>query len=286
MITERHEELAALYALGLLEGAERSAFESELAGNPELAVLVASLSGAASDLTFTAPQLTPPPELKQRILAAAAAAAPAAAPSAASAKEGSPVAPFSLLRLVPWGLAAALAVTTTWLSFQNLSLRTENASLQTERRLAEIAYKTASNQLSERSLLAETMINDLGRQLREQQDLTRLKITALASLAGNTPEAQAIAVWDPGRETGLLTVDHLPVIGENQDYQIWVIDPAYPIPVDGGVFKPGADGRAVLAFKGDKPVKGVAAFAISLEKKGGVPKAEGPIVLLGKVPAF
>ena len=270
MITERHEELAALYALGLLEGAERSAFESELAGNPELAALVQSLSGTATDLAFAAPQLVPPPELKQRLLAATA----------------EPVAAFPLLRLVPWGLAAALAIITAWLSYQNLSLRTEIASLQTERRLAEIAYKSARNQLSERSLLAETMINDLGRQLREQQDLTRLKITALASLAGNTPEAQAIAVWDPSRETGLLTVDKLPVIGDNQDYQIWVIDPAYPIPVDGGVFKPGADGRAVLTFKGDKPVKGVAAFAISLEKKGGVPKAEGPIVLLGKVPAF
>ena len=269
MIAERQEELAALYALGLLEGTERSAFESELAGNPELAALVDSLSGTATHLAFAAPQLSPPPELKQRILSATAGSAA-----------------FPLLRLVPWGLAAALAVATTWLSLHNLSLRAENASLQTERRLAEIAHRTATNQLSERSLLAETMINDLGRQLREQHDLTRLKITALASLAGNTPEAQAIAVWDPGRETGLLTVDHLPVIADNQDYQIWVIDPAYPIPVDGGVFKPGADGRAVLAFKGDKPVKGVAAFAISLEKKGGVPKAEGPIVLLGKVQSF
>ena len=273
MIDERHEELAALYALGLLEGAERSAFEAEMAGNAELAALVDSLNTTATDLAFSAPQLSPPPELKARILAATAAPV-----------ESSKTVAFPLLRLVPWGLAAALAVTTTWLSFQNLSLRSDNNMLVTERRLAEIAYKTASNQLSERSLLAETMINDLGRQLSEQHDLTRLKITALASLAGNTPEAQAIAVWDPTRETGLLTVDHLPVIGDNQDYQIWVIDPAYPIPVDGGVFKPGADGRAVLAFKGNKPVKGVSAFAISLEKKGGVPKAEGPIVLLGKVP--
>lgn len=273
MIDERHEELAALYALGLLEGAERSGFEAELAGNAELAALVHSLNATATDLAFSTPQLAPPPELKERILAATA------APSAIAPTVSSP-----LFRLIPWGLAAALAVMTTWLSFQNLSLRVDNDMLLTERRLAEIAYKTASNQLGERSLLAETMINDLGRRLREQEDLTRLKITALASLAGNTPEAQAIAVWDPGRETGLLTVDKLPSIRDDQDYQIWVVDPTYPNPVDGGVFKPGADGRAVLTFKGNKPIKGAAAFAISLEKKGGVPKAEGPIVLLGKVP--
>ena len=37
MITERHEELAVLHALGLLEGVEQSAFAAELAGRPELA---------------------------------------------------------------------------------------------------------------------------------------------------------------------------------------------------------------------------------------------------------
>src|SRR6478735_7241255 len=110
MIDERHEELAALYALGLLEGAERSAFEAEMAGNAELTALVDSLSTTATDLAFATSQLAPPPELKERILAAAAAPV-----------ESAQTAAFPLFRLVPWGLAAALAVTTTWLSFQNLS---------------------------------------------------------------------------------------------------------------------------------------------------------------------
>jgi anti-sigma-K factor RskA len=140
----------------------------------------------------------------------------------------------------------------------------------------------AKNQLSERSLVAEKMINDLGNKLRRSEDLSRLKITALASLAGNTREAQAIAVWDPGQQTGLLTLEKLPAIADTQDYQIWIIDPAYKDPVNGGVFHVAADGRIALAFKPDQPVTQAAAFAISLEKKGGVPKAEGPIVLLGK----
>lgn len=272
MISERHEELAALHALGLLEAAEQRAWAAELAGNAELAALIDSLDDTAAQLALAAPPLTPPAGLKNRILEAAA------------APVETPVVAFPLLRLAPWAMAAALMVAATWLAFHNLSLQTENDGLRTERRLAEIAYQSAQAQLKERSFLAEGMINDLGHQLREQQDLTRLKVTALASLAGNTPEAQAIAVWDPSRETGLLTVDKLPAIRDNQDYQLWVVDPAYPNPVDGGVFKPGADGHVVLAFKGNKPIKSVAAFAISLEKKGGVPKAEGPIVLLGKVP--
>jgi anti-sigma-K factor RskA len=126
------------------------------------------------------------------------------------------------------------------------------------------------------------MITDLGNKLRKSEDLARLKVSALASLAGNTKEAQVIAVWDPAQQTGLLTMEKLPAINENQDYQIWIVDPAYPNPVNGGIFHVSADGRIALPFKPDQPVTQAAAFAISLEKKGGVPKADGTIVLLGK----
>ncbi len=43
MIDESSEELAALYALGLLEGAERTSFESVLGSNAALAALVHAL---------------------------------------------------------------------------------------------------------------------------------------------------------------------------------------------------------------------------------------------------
>jgi len=279
MITERHEELAALHALGLLEGAERSAFESELAGNAELRAFADSLAASSAALALVAPQVEPPAGLKDRILAACnkpgRSAVPPATPDAT-------VVAFPVAKLAPWAIAAALAVAAAWLATQNLALRNENAALASERQLAEIACKMAQNQLGERSLLAESMINDLGNKLRRSEDLSRLKISALASLAGNTKEAQVIAVWDPGQQTGLLTMEKLPAIADTQDYQIWIVDPAYKDPVNGGVFHVAADGKIALAFKPDQPVTRAAAFAISLEKKGGVPKAEGPIVLLGK----
>lgn len=274
MISERHEELAALHILGLLEGAERNAFEAELSSSAELQSLVDSLGETTSALSLTAPVVQPPDFLKSKVMAAI------------GAESAGQTVPFPLMHFAPWAAAAVLAITASWLATQNLSLRTENDSLRTRQRLAEIAYRTTQNQLGERSLLAETMINDLGTRLKRSEDLARLKVSALASLAGNTKEAQAIAVWDPDQQSGLLTFDKLPVIADEQDYQIWVVDPAYPNPVNGGVFKPDAAGHAVLAFRPDQPVKQAAAFAISLEKKGGVPKAEGPIVLLGKVPGI
>ena len=278
MITERHEELAALHALGLLEGAERSAFESELAGNAELRGLVDSLAESTAALALAAPPVEPPAGLKNRVLAACT----APAGDGAGESPGGKVIAFPLLRLAPWAMAAALAVAAIWLARQNLFLRQENSTLRTERALAEVAYKTAQNQLTERSLLAENMINDLGGKLRRSEDLGRLKVAALASLAGNSTEARAIAVWDPEQQAGLLTIEKLPAIADTQDYQIWVVDPAYPNPVNGGVFHVSADGKVALAFKPDQPVKQAAAFAISLERKGGVPKAEGTILLLGK----
>ena len=277
MSTERHEELAALHALGLLDGAERSAFEAELAGSRELQALVGSFGATASAVALSAPQRSAPAGLKANLMAALDRETPRPA-------ETAEVVSFPLTRYLAWAAAAALAVTTTWLATQNVSLRTENDELRTQQRLVQIAYETAQNQLTERSLLAEHLINDLGTRLQRSENLARLKVSALASLAGNTAEAQAIAVWDPDQQAGLLTFEKLPAIAAEQDYQIWVIDPAYQNPVNGGVFHVDKDGGVSLAFRPDQPVTKATAFAISLEKKGGVPKAEGPIVLLGKVP--
>ena len=278
MITERQEELAALHAFGLLEGPEQADFAAALTTNEELRALVTSLSETAVTVALSAPPIAPPADLKASILAAC----PDAGRPAMAGPSARKIITFPLLRLLPWAAAAALALSTTWLARQTVVLRDENSNLRTERQLAEVAYQMAQNQLGERSLLAEKMINQLGNQLRHSEDLARLKITALASLVGNTKEAQVIAVWDPETQTGLLTMEKLPVIAATQDYQIWVVDPAYPNPVDGGVFHVGADGRIVLPFKPAQPVTHAVAFAISLEKKGGVPKAEGTIVLLGK----
>lgn len=261
MISERHEELAALYALGLLEGAELHAFETELEQNAELAAFTASLTKVSEDLACAAPSLTPPPELRARVLAAT-----------------KPIPARGWPALVPWGLAAALAIAAIWFATQRHALREEN-------RLLQVAYERATRDLSDNSALANKMIGDLKQRLARSEDLARLKVSALASLAGNTKEAQAIAVWDPDQQAGLLSFERLPATADTQDYQIWVIDPAYVNPVNGGVFHVAKDGTVSLPFKPDQPVAQASAFAISLEKKGGVPKAEGPIVLLGKLPA-
>ncbi len=278
MITERHEELASLQALGLLDGTERSELESEISSSQELQDLVTSLGESTAMLALAAPSRPAPAGLKASVLAACTPAPDAARSEPAATVE------FPLWRYVPWAAAAALALSTTWFATQAFSLRSQNDSLRAQQRLDQIAYESARNQLAERSLVAEQMITGLGQRLQRSENLARLKVSALASLAGNTAEARAIAVWDPDQQAGLLSFEKLPAIAAEQDYQIWVIDPAYQNPVNGGVFHVSQDGSVSLAFRPDQPVTKATAFAISLEKKGGVPKAEGPIVLLGKLP--
>ncbi len=189
---------------------------------------------------------------------------------------------FPLISLAPWAVAAALSVFATWFATQNATLRSENASLRTERQLAEIGYKMAQSQLSQRSLLAEKMINDLGHRLRRSEDLARLKVSALAPAAGDSKEARVIAIWDPDQQAGLLAVERLPGNNDTEDYQIWVEDSAHPNPVNGGIFHVAADGHAAVGFKPVQPVANVTAFALSLGKKGGGAKAEGAMLMIGR----
>lgn len=171
--------------------------------------------------------------------------------------------------------------------------RTQLASIQTrladrERQMVALteqidALAGASAEAGKQLGDARQRIAQLNDELKAQGDLANLKITALASMLKNLPQAQAIAVWDPKKQEGILDVQKLPALAANEDYQIWVVDPQYPIPVDGGVFtvEP-TSGASRVKFTAKQPVNVINAFAVTRERKGGVPKAEGPFVLLGK----
>ena len=109
-----------------------------------------------------------------------------------------------------------------------------------------------------------------------------MQIASLTSKLANAPNANAVVVWDEKRQRGVLKVMQLPPNADDRDYQLWLVDPRYKDPVDGGVFHVANDETLRVPFHPVSPVRGAQGFAISLEHKGGVPKAEGPIVLLGK----
>ncbi len=90
MSDDLREELAALYAFDLLEGAEKSDFEAALARDPALRRRVAELRATAADLARLAPPAEPPPQLKERILSSLQARVPRAPRRPAPPSSSSP----------------------------------------------------------------------------------------------------------------------------------------------------------------------------------------------------
>lgn len=345
MIDAHHEELAALYALHLLDGPELAAFERALAADPALRALVDSLREPTAALAHTAPFAEPPAALRARVLAAVTARPPAPVIQFATYN-------FPLLRFAPLAAAACFALLAAWFGARAYTARTDADLAAHQTALADLARKSTRQQLEAERLITRAHLAALDETLAREQsraaaaerlatahqellalrdgqlaqasqrtaladsalaaarhdltaahtdltaartefaailekshrdhDLAQFKIATLASLLHNSPKALAVAVWNPTTQQGILSVEQLPALAADEDYQLWLVDPQYPIPVDGGVFTVDPKtGVARLDFKPGKPVAQVAKFAISRERKGGVVKAEGPIVLLG-----
>lgn len=289
MIEERHEEAAALYALDLLQGEERAAFEAELARNPELRTLTQQLRETGAALAHVAPAGEPSPFLRERVLASARARTSHARRAA------------RWPAMMGWGAAACFAFGAAVLGWELATTRRElTEQSQAMARADSRSYlqrEAVRRETADRLQLMQgelekmrAALNDERVQsgqiiaaLRQQASVAELKIQSLASLVENTPQARAIAVWNPLTQEGVLTVVNLPALEANKDYQLWFLEPQNEVPVDAGVFRvDGRTGEARLTFKPTRPVRAVDKFAVSLERRGGVPKPEGPVVLLTK----
>ena len=291
MIDERKEEAAALYVLDLLEDADLSAFEAELVGDRELRHLVDQLRAASANVALLAPPADPSPFLRGRLMASVA---------ARSTTAPDHVVPFRLPLWTGWAAAACFLVATGFFAISNFNARKQLLIAGESERLARIEAKNLGNLLEAERLISRRQIDSLKLAqsdasslrialadastqiagLRQQNALADLKIDSLASLATDSPDSRAIAVWNPRTQQGVLAVTRLPALADGKDYQLWIVDPQYPVPVDGGVFQVDpATGQARVTFKPGKPVATAAKFAVSLERKGGSPKAEGAMML-------
>ena len=300
MNAERHEDLAALAALDLLTTAEQAEFTVALAHHLELATLAASLRSTAAELAHIAPVAEPPADLKIRLLNSIAIQAKTARATLAQSPR------LAILPFPTWigfATAACFACLAAYFAQAYFNESALNSAFRDQQTLADLSLRSTKNQLAAERLITqrelagavkrasdsaalittlESRLAETKQQLFAQGTIADYKIATLASLLGTSSQAGAVAVWNPASQEGVLTVQKLPALAADKDYQLWVVDPQYSIPVDGGVFKVDpATGEGRLIFHPNRPVKTVAKFAVSLERKGGVPKAEGPMVLIG-----
>ncbi len=251
MITDEQQDQAALYALDALTGAERVAFERELAGSPELATLVRDLREAAAGLALTAPAVAPGGGVKARVMAEIAQTEGATGKVVPFEERGAGRGAAAIW--LPWAIAAGLAI------FCGL-LWQDRA--QMEKRLAEKPPQPAATPVVVESPQV---------------------LVALGPVPDGPAGAQAVVAWEPSRQAGTIKISNLPPAAAGRDYQLWAVDAAHPEPISAGVVRVDANGVAQVRFQPVQAANQVKAFAISLEREGGVPKKEGPILLAGNI---
>lgn len=234
MIDEGKEESASLYVLGLLEPSEAAKFQDEMRADAELRDLVADLEGVTAALAHDAPDEAPPAQIRRRLITEIRS-------ERANAANATPAG--GMRSLIPWALAASMAVIVSFLGYGRSQLTREVAAL------------------------------------RDKDAFSAVRIATLSSQLNGTNGVGAVA-WNGQTQQGMLKLEKMPPLQQNQDYQLWVIDPRYPKPVSGGIVRVDDEGNARLTFTVEVPITNADKFAISLERKGGAPSAEGPIVML------
>lgn len=297
---EQQEELAALNALHALDDSERSALEISRSRDAELDDLAAELELTAAELASLVPAVTPPPALKASIMAQVR--------ERASAKKLTSRATTSRAQPIAWGIAAVLAAGCFWLWNERSQLAQQVAAMaevEAEARNQLIRVRDERDALDEKNAKAAQEMGQLAAQLegmRERSQITQqqlvtltqeiselrkkdafaqVQIATLQSTVAAYKEGVAVVVWDSEKHQGLLKLEKMPPVESGKDYQLWVVDPKNPTPVNAGVVQVDAQGFAKVEFKPVDDVSSAAKFALSVEREGGVPKNEGPIILIG-----
>jgi anti-sigma-K factor RskA len=125
-------------------------------------------------------------------------------------------------------------------------------------------------------------------QMREQLIQTAPDMVRVTMGAGTVKDMKPAGdvVWSDAKQTGYVRLTGLPKNDPSkQTYQLWIVaenqDPKTP--VDGGIFDVNSDGEVIIPIDPRVKVSNPKAFAITIEKPGGVPVSkQEKVAALGK----
>jgi anti-sigma-K factor RskA len=229
------EDFAALDALGLLDESTRQRLLAAARRDPKIAALARDFGETAALLALAAPDAEPPPELRAKLLREIA-----AKPLRAKI--------ISFPQLIPYAIAACLmglAIAQT-LQYRDLHKKYVAESAEADRLRASNAF--------------------LGVQVANLEMGDKAK--GDASFAG----AKVLVAWDPNMNQGVISMHGMPPAPAGYSYQLWVLDPHSPAPMDAGVV---TTSGPFSVHHVSMPSPG---FAISLEPAGGRPEPTGPLL--------
>lgn len=258
MSEDRFLELAPLAALGILDGEDRSGFESHVAGCVVCQAELAVHESVAALIPLALAPVAPRPSVRERIVAAERSSKPR---------------PWPTLLATAACLALAAGV---------LVLRGQLDEARAEAVKARARAEAAQAEARQNAAALVSTQRDLGEAVAFRALVQRghSRITALTGLPA-APKAAARIVWDPATREAVLVASGLDPAPAGKAYQAWVI--ASGAPVAAGVFWPDAEGRAVLRLSAVDETSRAKTFAVTLEPAAGVAAPTGPMVLAGAV---
>jgi anti-sigma-K factor RskA len=162
---------------------------------------------------------------------------------------------------IPWVAAAAMAIATVSLGFQNRAL---NDELNDESNLVKNLAAQASK--------AQQVLEVLTAPTAQRVTLTEGK---------GAPQPNAKATYLPERGGLILQATNLKPLPADKAYELWIIPANGKPPVPAGVFRPDAVGAATLVLPPLHAGIEAKAFGVTIEKASGADSPTSPIILSG-----
>jgi hypothetical protein len=167
-----------------------------------------------------------------------------------------------------WGFALAAIVIGSVFTLYTRSLVKEIAALENNIRISGAVIDDLQTKLAKQERLLQVM------------EAPQVRLVQLNG-AQPAPESTGRVYFDPRTLDAIFIAHDLAQPPSDKDYQLWMIKGSEKI--DAGVFTTDADGKVILQLKTISDPESIAAFAVTLEPKGGVPQPTGQIHLLGTI---
>ena len=257
-----HDELdtlAAVYAVGALDGDDLARFEDHLASG--CAACTAALrqhDETFARLVSAGPRVEPPADVRDALIARLAATAPRSLPAPR--------------RWVPRAAAIAGGMLVT------AALGAGFMAAHYEARLGTVAREMAATR--ERLARDQEALRAEVAAYSAVVELLRDPATQVVTLGGTGPSPDALGrvVWNDSAG-GQVFVRNLPVPPAGKTYELWTIVAGTPRPA--GTFSTDTSGNGSHTVA---PAGRVDVFAVTLEPAGGVAMPTGPTVLTSRKP--
>jgi len=253
--------ILSIYVLGIATEEERTEVEQMAEKYPEIREELHSLQAAMNEYASQF-ELQPPPALKERIMKSIDESHTKADIYLGGVKNS-----FNIQK---YGLAAAIALLLVSLTgnFHFYTLWKE-----AERDLSVVKAQNIEN--DKKIVALEAKYRDIESELAMVQNPS-FQITYLEGMQEVAPKSYATVFWSDEKKQAFIFTNSLPPPPKGKQYQLWAITKGDNIVWDAGVFDWGKLSPVKCFEKPDK-------FIITLEKEGGVPKAEGKAYAIGAV---